>query len=71
MWTIDELCLHPREAIRFCDDFPPHFLGNAATGYYWFALVVQGALASFGAGDFGAGDFPLDSFAGASFAAGF
>lgn len=19
-WTIDELCLHPREAIRFCDD---------------------------------------------------
>jgi hypothetical protein len=21
MWTIDELCLHPREALRFCDDF--------------------------------------------------
>lgn len=20
MWTIDELCLHPREALRFCDD---------------------------------------------------
>lgn len=19
-WTIDELCLHPREAVRFCDD---------------------------------------------------
>jgi hypothetical protein len=19
-WTIDELCLHPREAARFCDD---------------------------------------------------
>ena len=19
-WTIDELCLHPREAMRFCDD---------------------------------------------------
>jgi hypothetical protein len=19
-WTIDELCLHPREALRFCDD---------------------------------------------------
>ena len=20
MWTIDELCLHPREALQFCDD---------------------------------------------------
>lgn len=20
MWTVDELCLHPREAMRFCDD---------------------------------------------------
>lgn len=20
MWTIDELCLHPRDAMRFCDD---------------------------------------------------
>lgn len=19
-WTVDELCLHPREAMRFCDD---------------------------------------------------
>jgi hypothetical protein len=23
-WTIDELCLHPREAARFCDDIRRH-----------------------------------------------
>ena len=27
-WTIDELCLHPREAGRFCDDVRRKF------GYY-------------------------------------
>ena len=32
-WTIDELLLHPREAMRFCDDVRRHhvegFMGSA------------------------------------------